>query len=241
MCGQDSYGDYLSLSQLYRHVMISEPTWATVLAECGDFSRESQKCQDAIDQASNEATDNFNVYDLYSGVWGICAASALTKAKRPIRPGSVMDKILRKQAEIQAAAGIPANQCTDDDDLTNYMNLPAVQKALNVKSTQWQECGGVNYNGDMPDERKVIYPTLVESGVRVLIYNGDAGACRGAALGGGRRVARGGAFVGGDGERPPPRRPHFGPFLTPKHPQTPNLTPQTPVSRSLITCGGRPA
>lgn len=31
------------------------------------------------------------------------------------------------------------------------MNLPAVQTALNVKATQWQECGGVNYNGDMPD------------------------------------------------------------------------------------------
>ena len=31
------------------------------------------------------------------------------------------------------------------------MNLPEVQKALNVKATAWQECGGVNYNSDMDD------------------------------------------------------------------------------------------
>jgi hypothetical protein len=34
-------------------------------------------------------------------------------------------------------------------DLTTYMNLPAVQTALHVKATSWQECGGVNYNSDM--------------------------------------------------------------------------------------------
>ena len=42
--------------------MISEPTWADVMAKCGDFSHESQACQNAIDQAGNEAGNNFNVY-----------------------------------------------------------------------------------------------------------------------------------------------------------------------------------
>lgn len=57
------------------------------------------------------------MYDLYSGVWGICAASALkTKAKRPIKATSVLGKLLAKQAAAQAA--LPSNQCTDDDDLT---------------------------------------------------------------------------------------------------------------------------
>ena len=52
--------------------------------------------------------------DMYSGVWGICAASALAKnPRRPIKPESVLGRMLAKQL-----ADIPANQCTDDDDLT---------------------------------------------------------------------------------------------------------------------------
>lgn len=63
--------------------------------------------------------------------------------------------------------------------LRSYMNLPEVQKALHVKTTAWEECSSsINYSGDMPDERKEIYPTLTQkAGYQVLIYNGDADAC----------------------------------------------------------------
>ena len=192
VCGQDSYSDYLSLFQLYRHVMIADPTWATVIDKCGDFSHESTACQNAIDAAGNEAGNNFNVYDLYSGVWGVCAASALKNPRRPIRPGSVMAKLLAKQAALQAAT--PANQCTDDDDLTTYMNLPEVQKALNVKAADWTECANIDYSGDMPDERKTIYPTLTQkAGYQVVRVGAGVGG------GGGWGGMGGVAWVGGMG------------------------------------------
>lgn len=67
VCGQDYYGDYLSILQLREKRMVSDPTWNKLTAACGDFSTESPKCQTALEDASNEA-GNFNVYDVYSGV-----------------------------------------------------------------------------------------------------------------------------------------------------------------------------
>lgn len=95
-------------------------------------------------------------------------------------------------------------RCTNDADITAYLNTPAVQTALHVKATTWQECGGVDCacpgllveggtlarrpsplprvrapadNSDIVDERTVIYPALQAAGLEVLIYNGESDAC----------------------------------------------------------------
>jgi hypothetical protein len=64
-----------------------------------------------------------------------------------------------------------------DADLVHYLNLPAVQTALHVQTTNWDTCGGIDYNRNLPDERTEIYPTLIEKAkIAVVIYNGEADA-----------------------------------------------------------------
>ena len=58
------------------------------------------------------------------------------------------------------------------------MNLPAVQTALHVKPTQWGVCAGIDYTQTMGDERKAIYPDLIEKAkIQVVIFNGEADGC----------------------------------------------------------------
>jgi hypothetical protein len=44
----------------------------------------------------------------------------------------------------------------------------------------WTICnqnGTFSYSKTEPDERQVIYPTIINAGVQVLIFNGEADAC----------------------------------------------------------------
>merc|ERR1712070_647045 len=63
-----------------------------------------------------------------------------------------------------------------------YLNDPATKKAIHVPNTvnvgNWSICTGrINYHSDQEDERKVVYPTLLNNSVKVLIFNGDTDAC----------------------------------------------------------------
>jgi len=63
-----------------------------------------------------------------------------------------------------------------------WANQPAVKAALHVAPRiDFALCSNnrtFNYNGDMDDERKVVYPTLVlQAGYRVVVYNGEADLC----------------------------------------------------------------
>jgi len=56
------------------------------------------------------------------------------------------------------------------------MNDPATVAALHVgaKKGAWAECGGINYNRDVEDERVKIYPALLAAKLHIVIYNGGA-------------------------------------------------------------------
>lgn len=90
---------------------------------------------------------------------------------RPVAEGSLLGKHWKKYGY--------GNTCTNDDDLTAYMNDPAVIAALHVgaKSGAWAECGGVQYSRDVQDERETIYPALLAAKLHIVIYNGEADAC----------------------------------------------------------------
>jgi len=55
-----------------------------------------------------------------------------------------------------------------------YLNQPSVIAALHVvQGLPWEVCtGNITYTPTEPDERRIVYPTLLEAGVRVLVYNG---------------------------------------------------------------------
>jgi hypothetical protein len=103
------------------------------------------------------------------------------------------------------------------------MNDPATVAALHVgaKKGAWAECGGINYNRDVEDERVKIYPALLAAKLHIVIYNGGAfpGAPRQ------KNIKR------APGTEPPP------PTRTTPNPPTPTQR-RTLVSPSPITSGG---
>lgn len=141
------------------------------VAACGDFTTESPACLLALAEANGEVGNNVDVYDLYSGDWDNCVyARKLRRMKRSVHPQSFLGRILARQG-----ASLKDNNCTNDDDLTTYLNLPAVQTALHVKPKSWEECGGIEYTSTEADERTIIYPTLIEkAGYHVVIFNGQS-------------------------------------------------------------------
>ena len=205
VCGSSPYGDYLSLAQFHGLAFLSDKAFEAANAACGTYADESPACRAAVSAASDEVGSNFDVYDLFSDMWGTCncaffagAAPAraaggataalfpltllfffradgnrLRKLGRRVAPTSFLGRIIARQM-----ARLGDNNCTTDDDLTTYLNLPAVQAALHVKPKTWEECGGIAYDSEMADERTVIYPTLIEKAqIQVVIFNGAADAC----------------------------------------------------------------
>jgi hypothetical protein len=180
ICGSAPYGDYLALAQYHGHGFISDKAFNKAVASCGDWSTSSPACDDASSAAMGEVGPH-DVYDLYAGVYGSCPYGARkglppvprTRAPsaRPVAEGSLLGKHWKKFGY--------GNTCTNDDDLTAYMNDPAVIAALHVgaKSGAWAECGGVQYSRDVQDERETIYPALLAAKLHIVIYNGEADAC----------------------------------------------------------------
>ena len=149
VCGSSPYGDYLSLAQFHGHAFLSDRAFEAAVAACGDFSSESGPCRAAVGAATEEVGSNFDVYDLYSGMWGTCNyGNRLRKLGRRVAPGSVLGRLLAAQ-QARHASALANNSCTTDDDLTAYLNLPAVQAALHVKAKVWEECGGIVYDSEM--------------------------------------------------------------------------------------------
>lgn len=173
VCGSSLYGDYLTLAQFHGHAFLSDKAFEAANAACGDYSAESPACRVAVAAATAEAGNNFDVYDLYSDMWGTCNyGNRLRKLGRRVAPASALGRLLERQA-----ARLGDNNCTSDDDLTAYLNLPAVQAALHVTPKTWEECGGIVYDSEMKDERTVIYPTLIEKAqIQVVIFNGQVRA-----------------------------------------------------------------
>ena len=66
--------------------------------------------------------------------------------------------------------------CVDDTPLLNYFNREDVKTALHVNSDiYWELCSGeVSERYNIQEKGSIwAYPTIIESGVRVLIYSGD--------------------------------------------------------------------
>ena len=170
VCGGSQYGDYLTLAQFHGHAFLSDKAFEAANSACGDYTTESPACRVAVAAATNEVGTNFDVYDMYSDMWGTCNyGNRMRKLGRRVAPGSVLGQVLARQAAL-----LGDNNCTTDDDLTTYLNLPAVQAALHVTPKTWEECGGIAYDSEMKDERAVIYPTLIEKAqINVFIFNGQ--------------------------------------------------------------------
>ena len=177
-----TYGDYLQLSQYHGHGFVSDAAYAAANKACGNWTTRTSQCSAAANAAFDEVGSGIDVYDIYTGIWGVCnylgaalPPSSGTKEprpthapRRPIDPESGLARIMR--------LGGPANGCTTDSDLDTYLNTAAVQTALHVRAVRWNDCGGnggFGYSHTMADERTTIYPDLVAAKIQIVIFNGE--------------------------------------------------------------------
>jgi len=73
----------------------------------------------------------------------------------------------------------PPYQPCSDEFTQNYLNLPAVQKAIHANiSYQWTDCSSlVNYNySDVEKSVIHLYDQFLQEGLQVLVYSGDVDA-----------------------------------------------------------------
>lgn len=165
VCSGDPLANKDQLDQWYGHGLVSPVTNAAAYAACGDFSSISPACNNALNAASNEVGE-IDIYNIYSPQ---CINSGFPPAagawKRP-----ASDRELSVPGPVA---------CIDAGQMTSYFNTVEVQDALHVTNAiPWIICtSNFTYTSTEPDERAVIYPTLLQNGVRVLIYNGEADAC----------------------------------------------------------------
>jgi len=174
--GQDSIpgpvGEKLRVDFYYGHGLFSAVLYGEIQTACGDFSKESDKCNSLLD-TMHATIGHVNVYDLYAPCVmdiGSSAASSTANGQRAPATGSLA-------RVLDNGLGGP-DGCIDAGAATKYLNTPAVQAALHVTAAKkkWVICGGVEYTSDSGSLLPHYKATLVPE-IRVLIFNGDVDAC----------------------------------------------------------------
>ena len=198
-CGSDPLNNLHDVQTFRGHGLISDKLFAAIMQDC-NFSAPSLVC-DALLADAELQTLGVDIYDLYNE----CPDPATPLGARLRAPVGKHSMLGRRRARLHASASASAAAAAaatavapsattagsiDPDPecfgsgptIEAWANQPAVKAALHVApGIDFALCSNnftFNYNGDMDDERKVVYPTLVlQAGYRVVVYNGEADLC----------------------------------------------------------------
>ena len=106
LCGFSAQGDFFTVAEFHSHAMISESLWNAVTDNCpaqnstaDAWNSISNECSDAISAAGDAAGNNFYIYQVYAGLYNVCAATNLRERQppRPVDSKSILGKVLAKQ------------------------------------------------------------------------------------------------------------------------------------------------
>lgn len=187
-CGTDPLNDYHDVMEWRGHALMEETLFDNIMGNCSFDGKNSLTCDLLLAAAALEKGD-LDVYYLYN----TCSdpALSLSNLRAPLPANSLLRKALEAKAAKQGSSkavqkgkkvGTDPNCFGTGPTLEAYFNQASVKSALHVApGIDWALCsnnGTFNYNGDMDDERKEIYPTIVtQAGYKVLVYNGEADLC----------------------------------------------------------------
>jgi len=196
ICGDDGLAAWYDLEEWRGHGLVSLATYNAAVAACGNFATLPPACNKALNAAAAEV-GHINMYYIYgpchtnfsapAELAPVATPAQLRAASAHIAAGGVLDRPLAHSHRIPPSASRAAaaalggpDACIDAGDITAYLNQPSVISALHVVTgLPWVICSGnISYTPTEPDERRVIYPTLLQQAqLRVLIFNGEADAC----------------------------------------------------------------
>lgn len=180
----DAQSGYIDTHFLHDRALISTKQFNKVIGSCGsDWT--SDACQSAVDQA----TDQVGPVDVYN-IYYPCASNTdnsshvLRDPDHPNYPWFAPPSIVDKAIALKQG---PQECFVDNDPVTIYLNRPDVRKAIHISPKakgEWRVCGervggGYTfvYNSTEEDETKNIYPAIIASSTRVIVFNGDVDLC----------------------------------------------------------------
>lgn len=178
-CGNDPLNDYHDIQEWRGHALVSETLYDAILGNC-TWGNENNVCQALLNEAASNL-GNLDVYYLYN----TCPnpASARRSLRAPLGKKSLLRRAMDFAEEKAKAEGLALdpNCFGTGPTLEKWFNQDSTKAAFHVApAIDWALCSNnasFNYNPDMPDERKTIYPGLVAAGLKVLVYNGEADLC----------------------------------------------------------------
>nr|GMD22487.1 serine carboxypeptidase II-2 [Ipomoea batatas]GMD87848.1 serine carboxypeptidase II-2 [Ipomoea batatas] len=165
----DDYHDHLGLFQfMWASGLISDQTFkqANLLCDHQSFVHPSEECDKVLDTASDEL-GNIDTYSIFTPT---CTESF-----------SLMSRVLKRSDKKVGLLRRIYDPCTERHS-TIYFNLPEVQKALHVHTTnssfQWVTCSDEVYDfwKDSPTTVLDVYQELISAGLRIWIFSGDTDA-----------------------------------------------------------------
>jgi hypothetical protein len=149
---------------LHGHAMISEPHWEALVAACGNYTVETNACDQAIGDAGNDG-GYYNIYDIYD----TCAAPVLpetgfarsSRSKTQRAPNALQQFLQRKHFKQPQTP----DTCHGPELAEGWLDNADVQKALHISAanqSHWSTCGGVDYQKTV-DTLLPLYPTLIKN------------------------------------------------------------------------------
>jgi cathepsin A (carboxypeptidase C) len=170
----DKLSSETTLPFMYYHGMIGETLWTKIQKDCCDgcietcdFSNVTEKCYRIIGSVENNnyGINPYNIYD-------ICDPNSKHNSRRFY---AYQEKLVPKQFQF-FKDGLKANKdpCMEDTQITSYMNLPYVRRALHILKDlpEWEECSGVGYQRQYND-MTTFFEKILEAKVPILLYYGD--------------------------------------------------------------------
>lgn len=182
-----------SLETYWGHQIISKPLWDDYSSTClGTHPKDWEKCEQYFLQMYRQI-DDLNPYALD---YPVCLDDERKSAKHGRGQRTwLMNFVLDGYRGLQGAAEANSSTVTgirnslglepvggyepcEEDYLTAYLNLPAVQTALHVKEgTVWADCSrSIRYKqSDGLADMTPIYKYLIDGGfgLNILVYSGD--------------------------------------------------------------------
>jgi len=166
----------------WTHALISDETYQNIMATCdftnigplvsGQFGKDPVACQQYLIQAYT-AIAGINIYDIYVDV---CNSNQKYIRQYANAGSPVHAAMLRVQEQIT-----PPYQPCQENWMSNYLNLPAVRKAIHALDTSyaWTECSNIiRYN--YSDVEKSVIPLYQEffatNDLKILVFSGDVDA-----------------------------------------------------------------
>ncbi|KAK4481655.1 hypothetical protein RD792_012562 [Penstemon davidsonii] len=165
----DDFHDHLGLFQYMWAVgMISDQTFKQLNIVCDfqSFIHPSERCEKALEIADEEVGD----IDMYSIFTPPCSGNF-----------SRLNRLWRRRKSRTGLLRSSYDPCTEKHS-TVYFNLPEVQRALHVHTTnsplKWETCSDtVNENwNDSPKSVLNIFRELIHAELRIWIFSGDTDA-----------------------------------------------------------------